>query len=82
MRLALLIKTLGATPVPFEHTDFLSYKKNLKEQYQQLKRELGPQLTRKVEKDVEAIRSGISLSTAAGQLVPPLPAHTGTDCSQ
>jgi hypothetical protein len=41
MRLALMIQTLGATPVPFEHTDFLSYKKDLKKQYQMLKRELG-----------------------------------------
>jgi hypothetical protein len=73
MRLALMIQNLGATPVPFEHIDFISYKKDLKEQYRQLRLQVGPELARRVQRDVEAIRSGASLSAAAGQLVPLYP---------
>ena len=47
MRLALLIKTLGATPVPSSTPTFFPIRRILKKQYQQLKRDLGPKVTRK-----------------------------------
>jgi hypothetical protein len=73
MRLALLIKTVGTEPVLFEHTDFRSYKKDLKKQYAQLRPQLDSKTIAQAEDAVQELLCNTSLSAAAGELVPLYP---------
>ena len=70
MRLALYIKTMGAEPLPFEHTDFVSYQNDLEKQAEELKLHFGSKKDKEARRAVRGLIKATSLSIAAAGLVP------------
>ena len=75
MRLALYVKTLGADPLPFEHTDFVSYQKDLEKQAKQLELQVGSKKAKGAKRAVRGLLNRTPLSAAAAGLVPLYPLY-------
>ena len=86
-RYVLLIQTLEAQPLPYEHKDIRSYLDALQRQYEQLRLKVKPERVRQARKAVCRIITERTLSGAAQGLVPGLQqlkcqrniAHPGLD---
>ena len=61
---------MGAEPLPFEHTDFVTYQKNLETQAEQLELQVGSKKAEEARRTVARGLNRTSLSLAAGSLVP------------
>jgi hypothetical protein len=73
MWFALLIKTLGVEPLPFQHRDYRDYAVALQQQYQKLRGEIDPAIGVKARIAARTQMTEHTLSVAARGLIPDIP---------